>query len=156
MHPFNKAVIDILCIEPDHDRRLELENKFIINFKTAYPYGLNDRVNNISVTSVKNSLCIYRSFFKENSVSIPKTNRVRSKNRNNKYVDMNVFLNDICTNSIGKSDLIKYVKGRILGLSRTKAKVLISFLKNFKFSNSHIKELIIDLVKFKTKKIKFR
>ena len=39
---FNKAVIDILHIEPDHDRRLELENKFIIDQRTAYPYGLND------------------------------------------------------------------------------------------------------------------
>ena len=42
LHPFNKAIIDILHIEPDHDRRLELENKFIIDLKTAYPYGLND------------------------------------------------------------------------------------------------------------------
>ena len=153
IHSFSKAVIDILCIEPDHDRRLELENKFIIDFKTAYPYGLNDRVNNISVSSVKDNLCIYRSFFKDNSMSIAKTNRVRSKNRNNKYIDMNLFLNDICVNSIGKSHFIKYVKGRILGLSRTKAKALIIFIKNFKFSNSHVKDLITDLVKFKAKKL---
>ena len=143
-----------MCIEPDHNRRLELENKFIVDFKTAYPYGLNDRVNNISVTSVKNNLCIYQAFFKENSMSIPKTNRVRSKNRNCRYVDMNKLLNEISADSTDKSNFIKYVKGKILGLSQRKAKVLINFLKNFKFNNSHIKDLIIDLVKFKTKKLK--
>ena len=153
IHPFNKAVIDILCIEPDHERRLELENKFIVDLKTAYPYGLNDRVNNVSVGSVKEKLCIYKSFFKENSMSIPKTNRVRSKNRNNKYIDMNLFLDEICNNSFSKSHFIKYIKGRILGLSRAKARALINFLNNFKFDNSHIKDLIIDLVKFKTKKL---
>ena len=149
IHPFNKAVIDILCIEPDHERRLELENKFIVDLKTAYPYGLNDRVNNISVSSVKDNLCIYQSFFKENSMSVPKTNRVRSKNINKRYIDMDLFLNDICIKSIGKSNFIKYVKGKILGLSRTKAKALIKFLQNFKFSNSHIKDLIVDLAKFR-------
>ena len=152
IHSFNKAIIDILCIEPDHNRRLELENKFIIDLKTAYPYGLNDRVNNVSVTSTKDNLCIYQAFFKENSMSIPKTNRVRSKNRNNKHIDMNEFLNDICTNCFYKSNFIKYVKGKILGLSRRKAKVLIKFVNTFKFNNSHIKDLIIDLVKFKTRK----
>ena len=121
--------------------------------KTAYPFGLNDRVNNISVTSVKNNLCIYQAFFRENSMSFPKTNRVRSRNKNGRYVDMNKLLDEICTKSIGKSNFIKYVKGKILGLSRRKANVLINFLKNFKFNNSHIKDLIIDLVKFKTKKL---
>ena len=154
IHPFNKAVIDILCIEPDHERRLELENKFIVDLKTAYPYGLNDRVNNISVTSAKDNLCIYQAFFGENSMSIPKTNRVRSKNKNNRYIDMNEFLIEICTNSINNSNFIKYVKGKILGLSRRKAKVLINFLNTFKFDNSHIKDLITDLVKFKTGKLR--
>ena len=155
IHSFNKAVIDILHIEPDHKKRLELENKYIIDLKTAYPYGLNDRVNNISVSSVKNNLCIYQTFFKNNSMSVPKTNRVRSKGRkfNGRYVDMNNFLNEICVNSVEKSKFIKYVKGKILGLSRRKAKVLISFLKTFKFNNSHIKDLIIDLIKFKTGKL---
>ena len=139
-----------MCIEPDHDRRLELENNFIIRLKTAYPYGLNDRVNNISVSSVKDKLCIYQSFFQNNSTSIPKTNRVRSANRINRYIDFDEFLNEVCTDSFKKSNFIKYIKGKILGLSRQKAKVLINVLKNFKFTYSHIKDLIIDLVKFKT------
>ena len=155
VHSFSKAIIDILHIEPDHDRRLELENKCIVDFKTAYPYGLNDRVNNISVTSAKDNLCIYQAFFRENSMSVPKTNRVRSKNKNNsRYIDMIKFLDEICNNSINNSSFIKYVKGRILGLSRRKAKVLINFLGDFKFSSSHIKDLITDLVKFKTGKLR--
>ena len=152
IHSFNKAVIDILHIEPDHDRRLELENKYIVDLKTAYPYGLNDRINNISVTSTKDNLCIYQAFFKDNSMSTPKNNRVRSKNKNTRYVDMNEFLDDICTNSINKSNFVKYVKGKILGLSRSKAKVLVNYLSNFKFNNSHIKDLVTDLVKFKSGK----
>ena len=153
IHAFNKAIIDILCIEPDHDRRLELENQYIIDFKTAYPYGLNDRINNISVSSVKDDLCIYQSFFNNNSMSIPKTNRVRSKNRTVRYVDMEKFLNLIYDNCFKKSNFIKYVKGKIFGLSRKKAKVLIKFLKNFKFDQSHIKDLVVDLIKFKTGKL---
>jgi len=149
IHSFNKSIIDILCIEPDQDRRLELENKFIIDFKTAYPYGLNDRVNNLSITSFKDKLCIYKSFFKTNSMSLPKTNRVRSKNRNNRRLDMNEFLDDIFKNSCNKSRFVKYIKGKIFGLSRRKAKILIPFIKKFKFNNSHFKDIIIDLVKFK-------
>ena len=131
-----------------------MENQFIIDFKTAYPYGLNDRVNNISVTSVKDKFCIYQSFFNNNSMSIPKTNRVRSRIRNNRYVDMNEFLDGVCNNCYNKSNFIKYVKGRILGLSRRKAKVLIQYLMTFKFTNFHIKDLIIDLAKFKTGKLR--
>ena len=86
-------------------------------------------------------------------MSIPKTNRVRSKNRNNRYLDMNKFLDEICQNCFKKPNLVKYVKGLILGLSRRKCKVLILFLKAFKFDNLHIKDLIVDLVKFKTGKL---
>ena len=67
---------------------------------------------------------------------------------------MNEFLDGICTNSINNSNFIKYVKGKILGLSRRKAKVLINFLDTFKFNNSHVKDLITDLAKFKTGKLR--
>ena len=152
IHPFSKVIIDILCIEPDQDKRLELENKYIIDLKTAYPFGLNDRVNNISVSAVKDKNCIYSTFFNNNSMSIPKTNRVRSKNRRNRHLDMNEFLDEICKDCFKKNNFIKYVKGKILGLSCKKAKVLISYLKTFKFDNSHVKDLIVDLIKFKTSK----
>ena len=130
-----------------------MENKLIIDYKTAYPYGLNDRVNNISVTSIKDKLCIYQAFFKNNSLSLPKTNRVRSKNRNNRYIDMNILLNDICNNAFNKSNIVRYVKGKILGLSRTKVNILIKFLKSFDFDDTHVRDLLIDLAKFKTNKL---
>ncbi|MEL7079654.1 MAG: hypothetical protein AAGM46_27675, partial [Cyanobacteria bacterium J06582_2] len=149
----SKLNTDVLFIDTDHDRRLELENKFIIDFKTAYPYGLNDRVKNISVTSVKDKLCICQAFFKNNSMSIPKTNRIRSKNRNNRYLNISNFIEEICNNAFKKSNFIKYVKGKVLGLSRRKATVLIKSLKTFRFNHSHVKDLIIDLLKFKTSKL---
>ncbi|MEL7079426.1 MAG: hypothetical protein AAGM46_26350, partial [Cyanobacteria bacterium J06582_2] len=84
---------------------------------------------------------------------MPKTNRIRSKNRNNRYLNFNIFVEEICSNALKKSNFIKYVKGKILGLSQSKAKVLIKLLKTYKFSKSHIKDLIIDLLKFKTNKL---
>ena len=90
-------------------------------------------VNNISVTSAKDTLCRYQAFFNENSKSIPKTNRVRSVNRNVQYIDMNSFLIEICNISIDnfKPNFIKYTKGKFLGLSRKKAIVLIFFFQIF-------------------------
>ena len=67
---------------------------------------------------------------------------------------MNELLDEICINSLSKPNFIKYVKGKILGLSRRKAEVLIKYLDTFKFNNPHIKDLIIDLIKFKTGKLK--
>ena len=67
---------------------------------------------------------------------------------------MDEFLDMICNESVNQPNFVKYVKGKILGLSCRKAEVLINFLTNFKFSNSHIKDLIIDLVKFRTRKLK--
>ena len=150
IHPFKKAKIDILDIESDHNKRLELENKYIIKFKTAYPFGLNDRVNNTSVGSVKDNLCIYKNYFDNNSLSVPKTNRIRSKNRNNRYIDMDIFMEEISNQSFDKPNMIKFIKNKILGLKINKAKLLIKFIKNFKFKYSHIKDLVIDLLKFKT------
>ena len=121
IHSFSKVKIDILDIESDHNKRLELENKYIIKFKTAYPFGLNDRVNNTSVSCVKDKLCIYQNYFNNNSLSTPKTNRIRSKNRTNKYIDMELFLEEINNHSFNKSNAIKFIKSRILGLKDSKA-----------------------------------
>ena len=129
IHPFKKAKIDILDIESDHNKRLELENKYIIKFKTAYPFGLNDRVNNTSVGSVKDNLCIYKNYFDNNSLSVPKTNRIRSKNRNNRYIDMDIFMEEISNQSFDKPNMIKFIKNKILGLKINKAKLLIKFIK---------------------------
>ena len=122
IHSFSKAIIDILAIVSDHNKRLELENKYIIEYKTAYPFGLNDRVNNTSVGSLKDSVCIYQNYFDNNSLSIPKTNRIRSKNRINKFIDIEVFIDEIDNHCFNKPNLIKYVKNKILGLKINKAK----------------------------------
>ena len=41
----------------------------------------------------------------------------------------------------------------MLGLSRSKCKVLMKFTKEYKFKHYHIEDIIIDLIKFKTKNI---
>ena len=53
MHSFKQAKINILAIIDDYNRRIELENFYILKYKTAYPYGLNGRVNNISITAIR-------------------------------------------------------------------------------------------------------
>ena len=153
IHCFSKIIIDILDVVPDHNKRLELENRYITLYKTAYPYGLNDRVNNISVTSIKDSVCIYDVIFNNVEPINPRTNRVRSRNKNkgNRYIDFNVFLEDINDNCLSKTEFIKYVKGKILGLKRTKTKVLVRYVSKFNFKLSHVKDLVIDLIKYKLK-----
>ena len=66
---------------------------------------------------------------------------------------MNILLNDICNNAFNKSNIVRYVKGKILGLSRTKVNILIKFLKSFDFDDTHVRDLLIDLAKFKTNKL---
>ena len=120
---------------------------YIIKFKTAYPFGLNDRVNNISINSIKNDTCIYKNIF-QNFVN-PRTNRVRSKKRNNKYIDLHEFLGEIDNKGLKEKDLIKYVKSKILGINKRKAKKLLKIALNYKFKYNLIKDLILDLIKYK-------
>ena len=147
IHSFNKIKIYVLQIVPDLHRRLEYENMYIIKFKTAYPFGLNDRVNNISINSIKNDTCIYKNIF-QNFIN-PRTNRVRSKKRNNKYIDLHEFLGEIDNKGLKEKDLIKYVKSKILGINKRKAKKLLKIALNYKFKYNLIKDLILDLIKYK-------
>ena len=134
---------------PDLNRRLELENECIIKYKTAYPFGLNDRVNNISISSVKDDLCIYKDIFTSNFVATPRANRIRSKQRSGKYIDFDRFMGEIEANSLNEKDLIKYIKGKLFELNKNKARFLVKIFHNYKFKYSLIKDLIIDLLKFK-------
>ena len=45
--------------------------------------------------------------------------------------------------------MVKYLKGKILGLKKSKCKANIEYVRNFKFKYSMIKDLIWDLLKFK-------
>ena len=149
VHSFSNIKIDILDIVPDNSKRLELENSYILKHKTAYPFGLNDRVNNLSVTSIKKNICIYKNIFDNNNNNVQKNNRIRSKNRCNKFIDFNVFLEEINDDSFKQNDMVKYLKGKILGLKKSKCKAIIEYVRNFKFKYSLIKDLIWDLLKFK-------
>ena len=123
---------------------------YIIQFKTAYPFGLNDRVNNISVNAVKNQLCIYENFFNNDNFVTPRANRVRSKSKHNTYINFDEFLEEINSNSLNDGDLVKYIKSKIFSLKKSKAKFLIKSIHKHKFKYNLVKDLIIDLLKFKT------
>ena len=150
LHSFNQVKISILNVTNDTNYRLELENLYIIRYKTAYPYGLNDRVNNISVTSIKDSTCIYKEIFSDvmfNNNLV--RNRIRSNNKRNIYIDFIEFVEDLNEAITSKSNIIGYIKGKILGLKRSKAYVLIDYVKDFEFQYYLIKDLVYDLLKFK-------
>ena len=150
LHSFNQVKISILNVTNDTNYRLELENLYIIRYKTAYPYGLNDRVNNVSVTSIKDSTCIYKEIFSDvmfNNNLV--RNRRRSNNKRNIYIDFIEFVEDLNEAITSKSNIIGYIKGKILGLKRSKAYVLIDYVKDFEFQYYLIKDLVYDLLKFK-------
>ena len=153
IHSFKKVKINILDIVPDKLRRLELENYYIIKYETAYPFGLNDRINNESVTSIKNNKCIYKNIFESqyHMSNSRQTNRIRSKNKLNVFVNFPWFLGEINEVALKQKDLIKYIKSKILGLKRSKCKALVKLVIDYKFKYNQVKDLICDLLKFKLK-----
>ena len=99
---------------------------------------------------MKSSTCIYKNFFDKNNEQ--KTNRIRSKNKNNgsnRVLDFNVFLDEINDLSLKQKDIVKYIKGKVLGLKRSKCKAMIKYINDFKFKYILVKDLILDLLKFK-------
>ena len=150
LHSFEYVKIKILDVTDDTNYRLEQENLFIIKHKTAYPYGLNDRVNNISVTANKDNTCIYKDVF--SNITFETTNnliRNRSNNIKNIFINFKEFIKDIDEAVNTKKNVIGYIKGKILGLKRSKAKVFGNYVKSFEFRYYLIKDLVHDLLKFK-------
>lgn len=149
IHSFKNAKIEILDVESDHNKRLQLENMYIIKYQTAYPYGLNDRVNNCSIYSIQVNHCIFQNFFM-NDLSSVRTDRVRSLIKNRKtFINFEMLLEEINNQCMNKNNMVKYIKCKILGLRITQAKFLSKFIYNFKFKHIHIRDLIVDLLKYK-------
>ena len=153
MHSFNQAKINILAIIDDYNRRIEQENFFIIKYKTAYPYGLNDRVNNVSITAIKDNTCIYKDIFSIITVNNIRPFRMRSRNKRNLFIDFQELIKDIDDAILSKNNIVGYVKDKILGLKRSKAKVFTRFVKDYKFRYYLIQDLVCDLLKFKLNKL---
>ena len=155
IHSFKHIRIKILDIVEDSNIRLERENYFIIKYKTVYPYGLNDRVNNISVTGIKDSICIYKEIFSNINFNDNRHVRIRSQNKRNIFIDFNNYLIDIDNAILSNSNFVGYVKHKILGLKRSKAKVFTKFVKDFDFKYHIVKDLVYDLLKFKLRNLNF-
>ena len=151
IHSFKDIKIDILHIIKDQKERLEIENMCIIKYKTAYPYGLNDRINKISVTAIKDKVCIYKDLFDNSKSLVNKPIRIRSRNRKNTFIDFDKFITELDDVALNNKNVIGYVKGKILGLKRSKAKVFTKYINKFKFKYNLIQDLIIDLLKYKLK-----
>ena len=149
MHSFNQIKIYILDVIDDDRRRIEMENFYIIKYKTAYPYGLNDRVNNISITAIKDNTCIYKDIFSNINVDNNGRFRFRSRNKRNQFVNFDEFIIDIDEAILTENNVVGFVKGKILGLKRSKARVFTRCVKNFKFKYYLIQDLVYDLLKFK-------
>ena len=149
LHPFKHSKIKILDIVEDFNSRLERENYFILKFKTVYPYGLNDRVNNISATAIKDNTCIYKDFLSSFTFDNNRLIRTRSQNKMNRFINFKDYIEDINDAIRTSNNVIGYVKNKILGLKRSKAKVFIKFVKEFDFKYYLVKDLVYDLLKFK-------
>ena len=149
LHPFNHAKIKILDVIDDYNNRIELENLYIIKYKTVYPYGLNDRVNNISVTAIKNETCIHKEIFSNITFDATRSIRRRSSNKINMYIDFNELVNDIDNAIVSKNNMVHYIKGKILGLKRSKAKIFTKYVRDFDFRYYLVKDLVFDLLKYK-------
>ena len=113
LHPFIQAKIRILDIVEDCKARLERENYFILRYRTAYPYGLNDRVNNISVTGIKDDTCVYKEVFSNIRFDNNRQVRTRSKKKINRFIDFDIFLKDIDEAICTSNNIIGYIKGKI-------------------------------------------
>ena len=153
MHSFKQVKIYILAINDDNNKRMELENFYIIKYKTVYPYGLNDRVNNISVTSVKENTCIYKEIFIDVNTNRYTTLRTRSQNKRNHFINFDEFIKDVDEAILSKNNIVGYLKGKILGLKRSKVKVFTRYVKDYKFRYSLIQDLVYDLIRFKLNKV---
>ena len=149
LHPFNNVKIRILDIIDDCNDRVERENFFILKYKTVYPYGLNDRVNNVSVTGIKDNTCIYKEVLNNITFDSNRRVRIRSRNKVNRFIDFNEVLQDINEAIFSSNNIVGYVKRKILGLKRSKAKVFAKHVKNFEFKYYFIKDLVFDLLKYK-------
>ena len=64
-------------------------------------------------------------------------------------INFDELVKDIDDAITSRNNVIRYIKGKILGLKRSKAKVFINYVKEFEFRYYLIKDLVYDLLKFK-------
>lgn len=151
-HSFSKIEITILEVKHELSERLDLENLYICKQKTLYPYGLNTKFN--GNCNFENNSSIYGKFrvfedFARHGV------KIRGK-RGSKIMkfesDLVKLFREFNQGEIS-SCLIRFIKQ---GIFMTKNKALNWFIKDklgaIKFKDKQVKEVIIDLIKFKLKK----
>ena len=59
-------------------------------------------------------------------------------------------MDGINVKSVDEKDSFKYIKGKVFSLGKSKVKILIKSIHKRKFKYNLVKDLVIDLLKFKT------
>ena len=103
----------------------------------------------MSVTAVKDRICIHKEIFSNVTFDNIRPMRIRSQNKRNIFIDFKEFIKDVDSAITVKSNVITYIKGKILGLKRSKAKVFAKIAKDYKFEYYLVQDLVVDLLKVK-------
>lgn len=139
MHSFDNILIEILAHTEEVSKRLELENHFIIYYRTLYPYGLNTVLNNYNISNISN---IYQFLNSANaSTRVKRYSRGSHVNsiKINHIIPIswltninNIYL-AICSNTI--------IKSKIFSLKLKTLKKIFACLNNYTFYSTHCKDL---------------
>lgn len=152
-HDFNKAIISVIEIINNLQDRLQREFYHIMNEKTLYPYGLNERFGEESVNSYIADSCIYNMFPSEYN-NKKRNKRGQGKNENHrKHINLTYFDSNLHDNFYKLNNVLRYFKSQIFGKKVSLIKNLNYLVKdnmdNKRYSNLHARDLIVDLIKHK-------
>jgi len=146
-HNFDNAKLVILDIITSCKDRLIAENMYIGKFGALYPYGLNSTLNNKSFKSYSNVYAVLNTFVYPKS----KYRGTRSKNKYKIKRDINNYINRVNFKEVNFINILQLKKQ----LFSCKLKELKWFLKysfnDFKFHNSQIKDILLDIIKYRLK-----
>lgn len=126
----------------------------MLKMKTIYPYGLNtnflhQNVAHTKTTCIYNILHFYVTSFPDNKINLNRKKRGLKKTKK-KFFDFLQIINCL-ENLFCKTDMIKKIKTTIFSLKNSVLKAFNRFLQSYTFQHSLIKDIVLDLMKFKLK-----
>lgn len=152
-HGFTNIDIQIMEIVSEEKDRLLKEDLYILKHRSLYPYGLNTNLN-----FYKSDInCIYNLFYEFAFNKFERNNNPRSKRGSRiNSGNINNIIPEYFIDNLEKSFItdcnVKFVKTEIFKLKIKKIKKLKDTLQDFQFTDTHAKNLITDLIKFRLDK----
>ena len=149
-------LIESIVVAPNerasnYSKRLEREEFWIRELKTAYPHGLNDNIRGVGNISKQNDEFIVWKFFNKH----PKTRKRKSKRPNRKNTKKHTNPRDWLKNKLGNYKsmcfLHKYIS-EIFGLRNTylrDTRTLVEEELHLHTFPSHLLLILKDLIKFR-------